>query len=54
MENKNEIINNNLVKVIGLAVLMAFMVIAYFSGSEEPKTIFGLPVDQIEKIDSTN
>ena len=53
MHNQHETINHNLVKVIGLAILMAVMAIAYFSGNGADLT-FGLPVDDIENTDKAN
>ncbi len=50
MHNQHETINHNLVKAIGLAILMAVMAIAYFSGHGADLT-FGLPVDAIENTD---
>jgi hypothetical protein len=53
MDNQRETNNYNLMKVIGLAVLMAIMLLALFTKKDDA-TIFGIPGNTIHKTDSTS
>lgn len=52
MHNQHETTTNNLVKIIGLGLVMLMLLFAFFfnKGNTNP---FGLPIDRIENVDST-
>lgn len=51
MHNQHKATNQNMVKVIGLGLLMILMAIAYFNKKAIAPT-FGLPFEQIDSINS--
>jgi len=44
--------NNNIIKVIVLGALMIMIAISYFT-SKGSSSLFGIPIDKIEKVDTT-
>ncbi|MFT5646653.1 MAG: hypothetical protein ACI976_001335 [Aureispira sp.] len=52
MDNQQETNNYNLIKAIGLSVLMIIMLFSFFTKKDDA-TIFGIPTNPIQKTDST-
>lgn len=52
MSNQQETNNYNLMKVIGLGILMLIMLLALFTKKDDGN-IFGIPGNTIQKTDST-
>jgi hypothetical protein len=52
MNNQQETNNYNLMKVIGLTVLMIVMLFSFLS-QKDNSSIFGIPSNQIQQTDST-
>lgn len=53
MDNQEESNNYNLMKVIGLVILMLMMLLTLFTKKDDA-TIFGIPGNTIHKTDSTS
>ena len=52
MHNQHKTTNQNIIKVIGLGLLLILMVIAYFN-KKRVSTKFGIPFEKIDSIKST-
>lgn len=52
MDNQHETNNYNLIKAIGLSVLMIIMLFSFFTKKDDT-SLFGIPTNAIQKTDST-
>jgi len=53
MDNQEETNNYNLMKAVGLGVLMVIMLLAFFTQKDDA-SIFGIPSETLHKTDSTS